>query len=412
MRKLSINALFLFAGDGGARLLTFLATIHIARTLGTDGFGSIVLGMTALSYALWFSDLGLGTLGTRELAKPREKREFALADIFSLKAFLALLMFLVGEVLVFLFLEDPTTRYVAALYLFAVFPTALMLEWYYQGIRKYLTITIARYLFGGLYALGIYALLSSTDDILFVPLCYIGAMTVSALFLVIRREPEDSVLALEQASGARTERWKAALQRSTPIGFGSVFAEVVQLLPPIVIAWLYSETDVGVFGAALRISIFLLILDKVFIALFLPAVSRIWASERERFTRVLRSVFRWMTIGSIIVSLSVTLASGELLALLFDAEFAAAATPLAIMSWFVTATLLNSFFAYSLIASGIERAYFQSSIWSAGFAVVAIIVLTWLFGVNGAAVGVTASEFVMAGLMYLKFREHLKVRLL
>ncbi len=81
------------------------------------------------------------------------------------------------------------------------------------------------------------------------------------------------------------------------------------------------------------------------------------------------------------------------------------------MSWFVTATLLNSFFSYALIAAGVGNAFFRSSLVSSSIGVVLVLVLTKLYGAEGAAIGMTVGEGLLAAIMYGAFRRHLGVAL-
>lgn len=412
MRRKLLNALLLMAGGGGSRLLTFIANVYLARLLDTEGYGIVFLGLTVLTYAMWGADLGLATLGARESAKPAAGREFTPGDIISLKTLLGTAAMLLAGIVVLLVVPDRLTRLVVLLSLAAMLPSLWQMEWYYQGIRSYGKVAAIRYLFGAGYLLGVFALVDGPEDVAAVPLVYIGAILLAALPALVMRRKEDSLLPHHPFfSRAQRGRWREALKQSAPIGLGGLMAQTLQLLPPILLAAMHGRGEVGEFGAAFRLAINLMILDRAFIALFLPAVSNLLITAPERYPAALRRTFRLLVAGGVLLSLSLTLFADPLVRLVYDDSFAGAALPLAVMSWFVTATLLNSFFSYALIAAGVGNAFFRSSLVSSSIGVVLVLVLTKLYGAEGAAIGMTVGEGLLAAIMYGAFRRHLGVAL-
>lgn len=412
MRSKISGALLLMAGDGGSRLLTMVANIHVARMVDREGYGVVFLGLSILTYAMWGADLGLSTLGARETAKPNGSREFTPGDIFSLKTLLGSAAMIVAGLAAFLFVEDGVTRLVALLSLAALIPSLWQMEWYYQGVRSYGKVAAIRYLFGIGYLLGVWFLVGGPNDVAVVPLVYIGALLLAVGPALLMRKRGDTLLPTDPPlSPAQRARWGRALKQSTPIGLGGLMAQTLQLLPPILLAAMHTDADVGEFGAAFRLAINLMVLDRVFIALFLPAVSNLLAVAPERYPAALRRTFRILVSGGVALSVAVTLFSVPLIQLIYGGSFAGAALPLAVMSWFVTATLLNSFFSYALIAAGVENAFFRSSLVSSSIGILLVLALTWLYGAVGAAIGMTAGECLLALLMYFAFRRNLGISL-
>lgn len=411
-RKLTANALLLLGSDGGSRLLTFLANVYLARTLGTEEYGTVFLAMTFLSVALQSGDLGLAMLGTREAAKPEESREFAPGELHTLRVLLGAGAATITGIVVLAAVHDGTARSIALMFLLGVIPTFFQLEWFFQGKRRYGVVAVVRYVFAAAYLAGIWFLVDSAGDLLRVPMVYVGALAISgitALSVAVRTDrlsPVRSWFGREQRN-----RWRSILKRSAPIGLGGSVTQVVQLLPPMVIAAMYSQSEVGEFGAAFRLAINLMILDRAFIALFLPAVSGRLADNREASVPFLRSTFRWVAAGAIGLGLLVTLLAVPVMDIIYGDQYADAAIPLAVMSWFVSATLLNSFFSMILVAAGIEKSYFHSSLISSAIGSVLIVLLTWQFGIVGAAVGMSVSEILMASLMYRQYNIHVGLRL-
>ncbi len=411
-KRLTVNALLLLGSDGGSRLLTLIANVYIARTLGPANFGVVFLGLTVLSYALQSGDFGLATLGTREMAKPDSEREFSSGDIHSLRTLLGIAAAVIAAIVVFFVIDEPIKQQVSWIFLLAVLPSFWQLEWYYQGVQRYGVVAVIRYLFGLSYLAGSWILVNSSEDVVSVPAVYLGALVVASTVAVLMRRNRDRLLPSRSLFGPEQKRrWWAALKRSTPIGFGGSAAQIIQLFPAIIIAILYSDAAVGEFGAAFRLAINLMIFDRAFIALFLPAVSRLLAQKSERAPQFIRRTFRQILFGGVVLALSVTILSGQIVTLVYNDLYAQAALPLAIMTWYIVATLINSFFSSILLAAGIEKSYLHSSLVSMAIGGVLIVVFTWQYGITGAAIAMTASEVIMATLMYFKYRKHVGIKL-
>lgn len=407
MRTVSTNAALVFAGDVGARLLGFLAVIHIARVLEPENFGVITIGISFLTYAIWFSDLGLTVLGTREIARPYNSRSVQLGDILFLKLTLATVVFIAGQVAVGYAVQNPVLRDVIRIYLFCLFAEAVILEWYFKGIQNFLPLALSRILSGIGYVAGLYIFVRNPDDVYLVPLFYL-----LGLFLVIPvaygwKKKEDRV----RPSGRPLREYVPVVRKSVTIGAGGLFAQVSLYFPPLVIGLLATTADAGLFGAALRIVFFALIVDRVFIALFFPYVSRQWVEDREALGRFIRRIARWIAAGGFFVSLSLAVFASSIVELLFDEAYREAGILLAVMGWFVALTLIDSIFTTVLIATGQEKSYFGATLAGGTCAFIIIISLTYFFGITGAAAGVVLSECAMMAFMYGKFRKSFRVGL-
>src|SRR5262249_49192050 len=153
-------------------------------------------------------------------------------------------------------------------------PYVLTLEWYYQGIQRYGPLTISRTLTAVLYLVLLYLLVSHADDVVLVPLIYALSNLIPALLLFLFKRPEDSFAPRGLSIGGM----KDLVRRSSAIGVGGIFAQTVQLLPPLVLGW-YSTEAAGLLGAALRIVAVVLIVDRVFAVLFLPAITKLMTSD-------------------------------------------------------------------------------------------------------------------------------------
>ena len=142
--KLKEKAFWIALGDIAGRGLSFITSIYLARTLGSEFYGLITVAISILGYATWSTDLGLNNIGTRETAKEPSKRIFRVLEVFRLKLFLGIIV-LVGATLVVSMIEmGDIEKQVILGYLYSIIPYMVLLEWYYSGKQQFGKIALSK----------------------------------------------------------------------------------------------------------------------------------------------------------------------------------------------------------------------------------------------------------------------------
>lgn len=408
MRKLSVNALLVFCADAGARVLGFFANAYLARTLGQDGFGMTVIGFAFLSYALWFADLGLGTLGTREVGRSPQNREFSPGQILVTRLLLSVVVLVLAQGAAMLLYADAALRWTIAGFLLCVLAYAVSIEWYYLGLRRYPPLVVSRILVSALYLGAVSLFVQDAGDVAQVPLYYLLATLLPALMLFLIPREKGALSPQGWSIGAAA----GILRRSGYIGLGGVFAQSVQLLPPLVLGYFYSSESVGLLGAALRVMSILLVVDRIFAALFLPAISRQWSTRREEALAGLQHLTALIIVTGAALATVTTIYARPLIVLIFGGEYSGGAGVLAVLGWFAAATLANSVFSFGLIGTGNERGYLRAASIGGIFSVLITVALIYWWGLPGAAAAMVASELVIVALTWREFRREAPVRFL
>ena len=275
--------------------------------------------------------------------------------------------------------------------------------------QEYATITVMRTLFGGLYLIGVLLVVLAPEDLAFVPICYTAALAIAATAGWLRRDRTDLPTSKSQRESedigvSARKRFGRILRRSTPVGLGGLLVGSMQLLPPIVLALVADEATVGHFGATLRLVLAVLLLDRLFIALFFPRITAAYGRGRGPFLALLRRVRLPLIVGSFLVSLLLSLFALPLVTEIYGPDYAPAAPALSILAWFVVGSVMTSYFSYPLLTVGVEKAYFRSSLASTVVTSIAIVVLSLTHGLIGACLALAAGEMITAMLMFREFR--------
>ena len=162
MKSLVINILSISSADVGTRLIGFLAITYIARAFGPDNMGILAIGMAILTYASIISTLGLPALGVRYASEKKCSTSLLVKRISLARLFLSVISFFVVVGVLLIWIKEQNIRNISVFYLFSLFPSALMLEWLFQGMSKMKTLAIGRILGMSVYLLLIIGVVSNT----------------------------------------------------------------------------------------------------------------------------------------------------------------------------------------------------------------------------------------------------------
>ena len=401
MAKIKQKAFWIAAGDIIGRGFAFFTSIYLARTLGSEFYGLITVAVAILGYANWFADLGLLNIGTRETAKTPEKRIFRIQEILRTKVFLGFFV-LVISIIVIGFVDLPKQeKQVIIGYLFSLVPYMSMLEWYFSGKQDFGKITLSKGLNGLIYFVLVVIFVHSSDQVTLVPVFYIIGLSVASLTLAtfaLRGNPFS-------LPSRGMQVYQDLLRTSSMLGIGQFFAQIVTLLPPILIGFIITLEDAGIYGAAFRVVIIAMMLDRVFVHLLLPNLSSIWTIDQNTAKSVVRKVFRFATVGGTLIGLCTALASEQIISILYGAEYADSALILKVLSIMIAVTFINSLFSFGLIATNQERKYFAATCIGGSISAVLLLTFTIFGNIFMTAIAVSASEVVITGFTYFWFKK-------
>ncbi len=80
--KIFKNFLWLFAGNVSSRFLKALIVIYAARKLGVEGYGVFSYALSLAGFFVFFKNIGVDSILTREIAKQPEKEHYYLSTAF------------------------------------------------------------------------------------------------------------------------------------------------------------------------------------------------------------------------------------------------------------------------------------------------------------------------------------------
>lgn len=406
MKKIQQKAFWIAFGDFSWRGFSFITSIYLARTLGTEYYGLIVIAISVLGYCFWFADLGLVNIAIREVAKEPEKRFFRAREIFNMKVFLGIVVFIFSFLIISNLDIELDNKNIVLAYLYSIIPYALMMEWYFNGRQQFGKVALSKAANGFVYFALVFLLIKKPDDITLVPYIYVTGTAIAAIILGVFAFFDKPFPLPSRGKNIYTD----LLKTSSVLGIGWFFTQLVQLLPPILIGVFLSVSQAGLYGAAYRIIIIVMLLDRVFINLLLPNLSAIWSTDRSLAKERVNMVLKIIIAGGVMLTTLMAINAELVVSLLYGPDYAGSVIILKYLSLFILFTFMNSLFAFGLIATGKDREYLIANV--IGGVISAILILSFAkFGSpTGVAISVTLSEFVMMGCAYYWFNKTIPVK--
>ncbi|MGA7160566.1 MAG: flippase [Bacteroidota bacterium] len=405
MKAHTKNIVSLFGFDAIARLLGFVSTTYLARVLGIGPFGTINLGLAVLSYGLIFSSPGLHTIGTRIISQGSNNDSAVIKQITAIRFILAFLTCVIMIAVSFLLLHDTMTRLVVILYSASILPFAFQIEWYYQGKQRVAALGASRATALFTFVLLIFLCVTSKRNILMVPVVYFVNVILNAaiLFWIYRKDTQNVRHVVSPIHEALD--WKSLLRQSLPVGAAAIIAQAVLNLPVILLGIYATSFDIGNFSAASKLIFFLLSIDRAVYILFYPLVARTIATTPHEVGSQVSRILNYMLMAILPVSVGGFVLARPVVALIFGSQYEDSVILVQILIFYFLFTILNSIFAFVVIAAGKEKSYSAVIIIVSSLLLVLLVPLTYYWKAPGASCGLVAGEFLMMVLMYFQCRK-------
>jgi len=365
MKQLSKNVFSLASADIIGRLLSFFAVAYLARTVGPSSMGILAVGTAILAYGAILADSGLPILGTRSIATSEYDVTSLVKQIWSARLFLSLITLLLGSGILLIAINDTTIRYIAMIYLLSLLPSALILDWLFQGLKSMTTLAIARIVGMAIYLLFVILFVSNSSRITLVPVGWIIGGIGQALFLwtAFRKLGVKTSDGMENLQGIfRT------IRQGIPLGVATLISQVVIQFPFIYMGLFETPEITGIYSVAFRVIVLILVVDRVFYTVFFPTISHSFKEGVDILKQKFDRTLKFVSSGALYLGILSVLASRSIFPWIFGTEFRDSSLIFQLLLAYFILTVINSTFTFTLIGIKKERAYTRSLIWgAAGF---------------------------------------------
>src|SRR3989338_2691165 len=286
------NTASLLFGGLASQFLSFLAVVYLARILGPSDFGKINFAMAVVIYFTLVADLGLPILGTREIARQKNKVRDYLGNILSLRFILALLAF--AALLVFTYFLNKPLEIKQLLIIFGLglFTSALLPEWAFQGMQKMEYVGLGKIVANLLFLVLVLKFVNSSQQLSWIPWIRLGSAAVAMvllLFLIVR-------LFGWPRFNFNFSILSKLLSKASPLGLSLIMAQIFYNIDTVMLGFMRTDAEVGYYNAAYKIILVIIFLAGSYHDAIFPLLSNYYKTSLDSLKRLLRQTQKLMAI--------------------------------------------------------------------------------------------------------------------
>ncbi|MEN6330120.1 MAG: flippase [Methanobacteriaceae archaeon] len=410
VRKIAKNTSMLFVSQIITYMMGFFITMYSARYLGAEGFGIISLALAITGILVVFTDLGLGTLTVREVARDKSLVDKYTSNVAVIKLVLAILTFIITIIIVYLFGYPEQIKWVVYIITGSTLVNAFSGLFYpiFQSYEKMEFQSIANVLNSSIMLLGTFMVIFYELNIYYFASLYLISNIVVFIFIV-------SVFIREfdfPSFNIDLSFWKPTLIMALPLSLVSIFSLIAYRVDTILLSLLKGSMVVGWYSASYRLMEVFLFLPGVFATAVFPVFSSLHLSSHETLKLSYQKSFKYLAILSIPISVGTTVLAPEIILLIYKNAFTPSIIILQILIWAIPITFLNYIFGTILPAMNRQNVLLKVTFISMVFNIALNLVLIPIYSYVGAAVVTVATElFIFVLCLFILSRTFSKVRL-
>jgi len=399
------NMMSLLISGAIAQSFTFVSIIYLARILGPADFGKINFAIAIVVYFTLIGNMGLPLLGTREIAREKDKIKEYLGGILALRLSLAVLGFSLLLLMTFFLNKPPEIKYLIILYGLGLIPSALLLDWAFQGVEKMEYIGLGRILAAVIYVGLVLGFVKGHQQLLLIPCFHVAAnLSVAGLLIsmFVRHFGKPKF-------GFNLVFWRGLLRQALPIGFSLIMIQIFYNIDTVMLGFMRSDEEVGYYNAAYKIIMLLILASGAYHDAIFPVISNYYTTSMDSLKSLLLQTARLMVTLALPLAVGGTVLARPIMNLIYGAKYEAGIIAFQILVWTFAINCIDTIYSRGLLASNRQNKYALVLTVVAASNVLLNFVLIPLLGLLGAAIATVLAQIIALLMFYIEFSEILQV---
>lgn len=320
-QTLAKNTFWLGFGEITSRLLKTIIIFYAIRILGASGWGTFSYAISLCGLFMIFSDFGISSILTRELAKPETNKEEYISTSFLIKILLNILIFIIIIFTAPVFSKDIiATHIIPIVALIMIFDG--MREFIFainRSLEKMEAEAVLKIVTNVLLIIITYIFLIQSATVTSLALGYMaGSLAGLIVTLFIFRKHLKNIF-----QGFSTDLIKPLITTAWPFAFFAILGSIMANTDTVMLGLMKDTTEVGFYATSQRIIAFLFILPGLIASSLLPTLTK-QIHDKEKIKNVVNSSIKIIYMIAIPLTLGGLIISDSLIIKLFGAEYAPA----------------------------------------------------------------------------------------
>lgn len=400
------NFLSLSIAEFISRLLSVITFAYLARVLSPQGFGILGFASAFVFYFILLVNFGLDTYGTREVANRSYQQSKFVNAVISARLIIAVPLFIVLIFIAVLLNQNYITKAALIISGINLFSNAISVDWFFQGTQKMKPVAARQIGVSILNFVLIIGLVHSQNDVLIaVSITGLSLLLNSSLLLTYYSKKVDKIsIVLEK------KLVKKIFVEAAPIGLSSLMIAVYYNLDIVMLGYMKSDYEVGIYNAAVKIFLLGNILYGLILKSFFPSLSSSVNSGKEVINATFKKYFLSMLPAGLITAFVMYALSSLIIDVLYGSSYNSSVSILKILSMNSLIVCINMIFGNPLLAWGKQKEY----LFVVATGALANIALNILFiprySYIGAGIATLLSETTVFISLFLVYNSLLKVK--
>jgi O-antigen/teichoic acid export membrane protein len=350
-RKIAYNVFFNATAKILATILALISIGFITHYLGRDGFGDYATVLAFFSFFGSVADLGLYSVATREISRAGADEKKIMGNVFSLRMFSALVVFMFSPLVLFLpYSHDLKIGIIIASASFVFSSSYSVLNGIFQKYLAMDKVAITE-LAGKVIQLAIIVIAVKMNlgfsMIIFSLLVYM--IFNFFVVLIISRRYIKFKIEIDFAY------WKKFIKEALPMGIAVLITFFYFKMDTILLSIMKSSSEVGIYNAAYKVIENITFFPAMMIGLILPLTARYIFTDKEKFQNISNKTFKVFMILVIPIVIGTLFLADGIIRLIGGAGFAESANVLRIIIFSLAFIFFGNFFNNILLAGNLQK---------------------------------------------------------
>lgn len=395
------NATFYVVALSLQKVVSFVYFSYLARSLGAQLTGKYFFATSIAAVAIVIMDLGLSSLLTREVAKSNERLSQLVSQVVTIKVLLAVLAGAAIFVSSALFISDGIIRHLIYIaFIIAIFDSFSLT--FFGGIRAHQNLFYES--LGAIF----FQIIVMALGVTFITLHFDVRVILTALLAASAFNFAYSLIILRTKLGLRLRpdfnrhAWFDLARLVWPFALAAVFVKVYAYIDTIFLKFFVSDTAVGLYSVAYKLTFAFQFIPLAFVAALYPAFSYFWQNDRASLHATFSKACQYLLIISLPIVFGTYAVAPRLISDVYTTSYGGSTVPLLLLISSLPFLFLN--FPIGSLLNACDRQRRQT--WHLGVTMVVNILLNLLliplWGPSGAALASLMSTVFIFGLgMYV-----------
>lgn len=401
VHRIAKNTIILLVADFISKSFSFFSNMYVARYLGIEGYGVLSFVFAFVGIFSIFTDIGLSTLTTREVARNKSFANKYLTNVTFMKIVLSVITF--GLII----LTINTLSYPKQIIQVTYIASIAMITGSFAGTFSAIFRAYEKMTYLSIVQISSSILmLGGVLLVIFYQFSIFWIISISLIISIISLSAF-LVLYLKYFTKLKIEYdWsfcKNALKESWPMGAVAICVMLYFRIDTVMLSLMKDETAVGLYSAAYRLSEMTTVIPGILMASVFPVMAQYFNSSKDSFNLAYNKSVKYLLYLALPMALIVTLLAEPIINLVYGAQFAGSIGALQVLIWASAIMYVTMTIGTTIVTANRQIFHLKLALIATALNIILNLIFIPRYGYIGASATTMVTEFygLVVGIFFL-----------